>query len=107
MTVEQRIKIEKAIAKLVISAMLKAQYKMRVFDGEEYVTEKTDSKADLLKAMFATDEETLTVYDNGKCIGQIQFVYGNDGYDVISDYSTSLEADLKPVFARIEKMEGA
>ena len=107
MTVEQRIKIEKAIAKLVISAMLKAQYKMRVFDGEEYVTEKTDSKEDLLKAMFSTDEDALAVYDNGKYIGQINFVYGNDGYDVISDYNSIFEADLKPVFARIDKMERA
>lgn len=54
---------------------------------------------DLKTALFDLDEATLVV----RCkLGQrkggwIRLVFGNDGYDLISDYSTSLEEFLKPV----------
>ena len=47
-----------------------------------------------------TDDDYLTVYrpDALSCgwVG-VRFIYGNDGYDVICDYTMSLESVLTPV----------
>lgn len=42
--------------------------------------------------MFATDDEYLHVYRVDKTyLGRVWLVYGNDGWDVISDYTVNLE----------------
>jgi hypothetical protein len=59
----------------------------------------------VLAVMFATDDEYLLAYKIENALDPndlrddawIRFVYGNDGYNVISDYSVNLEAVLKPV----------
>jgi hypothetical protein len=52
------------------------------------------------------DDEHLGVFQAADATGVervcrpfawVRFVYGNDGYDVISDYTTSLEAVLAPI----------
>lgn len=38
-------------------------------------------------------------------IGWVRFVYGNDGHDVISDYTTNLESVLEPINAYAESLD--
>jgi hypothetical protein len=49
--------------------------------------------------LMSTDEDYLMVYEPGKKerLGWIHLVYGNDGYDVVSDYTTNLEALVDPI----------
>lgn len=45
--------------------------------------------------MFSTDEEFLYAYDSdGKHVGWVHLVYGNSGWDVISDNTNNLEDAL-------------
>ncbi len=107
MTTDQRIAIERKIAKLTIRALLDAGYHITVNDGEEDALENSTLPSAILEAMFSTDEDYLFCTDPlGAKTGQwVRFVYGNDGYDVISDYTVSLETALRPVNAEINRME--
>jgi len=54
---------------------------------------------DLKTALFDLDEAFVVVRKNGVYTGWIQLIFGNDGYDLISDYSINptVEDLLKPV----------
>lgn len=119
-TPEIRIRqvIEQAIAKKTIEVALAAGYMISVNDGEETtLVNCTDQKA-ILAAMFTTDEDYLYIHakeihalnqlplrpsmpKSAGFFGWVYFVYGNDGWDVISDHTTNLEGLLKPV-SRLE-----
>lgn len=93
--------MEERVAAMVIETASAAGYELRVMDGEEIVTPRTADKETLMKAMFSTDEDYLFFYKPGvkeRC-GWVRFIYGNDGYDVINDYTTNLEEVLAPVNA--------
>jgi hypothetical protein len=62
-------------------------------DGPELV-DSTDLNA-IMGTIQACDEERLRVKRDGKHLGTIYLVYGNDGWDVICDYSVSLEPYLQ------------
>lgn len=93
MTNKMRQMVEREIAEQLIKDALAAGYTLGVNDGEEITLRHCGSAEMVLKAMFTTDEDYLLVYDNEDAshFGWVRFVYGNDGYDVISDYSTNLE----------------
>ena len=64
---------------------------------------KTD---DLLGLLFDLDEANIIVKDaTGKEIGWILLVFGNDGWDLVSDYTVNLETFLKPLSDLSDKMQ--
>ena len=69
---------------------------MAVFDGEEVTLKPTTDVGSILEAMFTSDEEYMFVHssDTGERVGFVRFIYGNDGWDVINDYSACLEQAL-------------
>lgn len=88
---ENRGPVERAIAAQVIHDALAASYTLGVNDGEQTtITGSSDASA-VLAAMFTSDEDWLLVYREGKRIGWVRFVYGNYGWDVVSDYTTNLQ----------------
>ncbi len=90
--VRVRQHVEKRIARQCIADMLAAGYTITVFNSEEEtITKSVDAKA-ILAAMFTTDDDVLYMYRGGQVGGWVKFVYGNDGWDVISDYSTRLDS---------------
>lgn len=104
MNLETRIKIERDIARRVVNDALSAGHSITVNDGEEDVLIKSIDASAILKAMFSTDEDRLFFNK-----GWVYFIYGNDGYDVISDYTTNLEAVLKganELAAKLERQHG-
>lgn len=54
--------------------------------------------------LFACDEQVLFVSRPGVPAGWVRLVYGNDGWDVISDYTTNLEKQLAAVNAYAESL---
>ena len=87
-----RIKVEGMIADFFVTKALADGYLVSVFDGEEDALDKSQDKTVILNEMFSTDQDELTLYfPNGDRFGAVQFIYGNDGYDVISDYSAARE----------------
>ena len=94
MNVQNRQRVEKEIATAIINAAIAKGYTFKVDNGgddDEVIS--TTTLDETLKAMFATDEEHLYIVGpNGKNIGWVFFVYGNDGWDVVNDYTTNLDA---------------
>ena len=90
MNTKQRIKIEKQIAHKIVSDALAAGYALSVFDGEEYQCEKSMDFDTVFGALFSSDEDVIEFHLADKKTASVILIYGNDGYDVIHDYSPSL-----------------
>jgi hypothetical protein len=93
MSVKMRQRVEKMIARRLIRDAISAGYTINVYNGGDTneLPEPSDNLKTILGAMFATDDERLLLYKEGRRCGWVWFVYGNDGWDVISDYTTNLE----------------
>jgi hypothetical protein len=91
-----RIEIEGRIFGRACSALIASGWLLDLNDGEETVITGSDSITALRAAAFSTDEDYLIAH-KGDERGWVRFIYGNDGHDVISDYTTNLEDVLKPV----------
>ena len=107
--VQPRIRLEQRIVRKAVKALLAAGYALATEQGEHrfYGPSRPSLKAsEVLADCCETDEEYLGVFKaeqaNGTTyhvqpLGYVYFVYGNDGWDVISDYTTNLEPVLQPV----------
>lgn len=90
---ECRIALEKFVVDIAVNDLLADGYAITVNNGESNVLFNAINKTEIIEAMFSTDEDFLYVSKNDKT-NFIHFVYGNSGYDVISDYNTALETVL-------------
>lgn len=127
MTVKQRQLVERTIAEAAIDSALAKGYKLSVDNGadgdddnvRDFETLSAD-KADILSRMFQTDEDYLFVWQATGAVakygdrdattgraGWIRFIYGNSGWDVISDYSDNdaINSVLDPVNVMVDKIE--
>ncbi len=78
-------------------------YQVSVNDGEAWVVKRsTDSKA-IMAALFSTDEDYIRIRKDGEetSVGTFTLIYGNDGWDVIADWSYSAETEA--VMQRIQR----
>lgn len=97
--IKARQRIEQTIALVTAQALLDAGYSLGVNDGEETTIHHSRDLDKIQDALFTTDEDWLYVYEtwgDGNTHRKspdwwVRFVYGNDGWDVISDYSIALE----------------
>ncbi len=91
-SVKMRQMVEREIATALIRDGLAAGYFISVNNGGDEDEIKPSRSAEvILGAMFATDDEHLRFFKDGKCVGWVYFIYCNSGWDTISDYSCSLE----------------
>lgn len=96
--VKQRVRIERKIAVSLVDELLEQGFKITVNNGgdEDEIT-KSGDRSKILDAMWETDEERIFVYNPAhtpvgqEYFGWLYLVYGNDGWDVLSDYTTNLE----------------
>ena len=94
---------EYAIMSATVDALLAAGFPLTVFDGEEDTVKASRDREAILNALRTTDDDYLIVEDGSKT-KWVRFVYGNSGWDVINDYSTSLERILAPVNALADSL---
>ena len=100
--------IEKKIVGLILNSAYSSGYTCRLYDGESWVTDKNATIKEIMYYLMTTDEETLVIYDeSGKRVGSIFLVYGNNGYDVITDHTDNIEINdiLSEVFTWIDDNE--
>ncbi len=100
---EQRQAIEKEIATQIVTSALAAGYEIGVDNGGDEEEYRGKNKEEILKNMFATDSEYLYMYrasHHTSASGYVLLVYGNDGWDVMSDWTTSLD----PVLAEAQEL---
>lgn len=107
----QRLAVEQDIVEQSIKALFMAKFQVAIENGDDerlgpftYQPEiGMQASADIVLAeMFVTDDEYLIVREDGQDFGWVRFVYGNSGYDVISDYTTNFEDVLSAVNAYAE-----
>jgi len=111
MNVEQRQAIERKIVGMVIDAAFEMGFKIRIDNGGEPEEEIACATAEEAKAnIMQTDEEYLHLFVQTeerpwKGVGWVWCVYGNDGYDVIADYSNNEAARkiVEPIYDLTEK----
>lgn len=105
--------VEEKIVGAFVDSCLKEGYKLTVslergydYDDESTCVQNSDNKKKIMEMAFAGDDchifvmkkdEPPIIDDQINCIGWVFFVMGNDGYDVISDYTTgkTMEGLLK------------
>lgn len=113
MNIKARQAIEKRIVRRVIKSVLAAGYYVSLNNGGEEDEYRGNVRKDILKEMFATDDEHLYLFTQQQALdgykkpsGWVYFVYGNDGWDVICDYTVNLEKVLTEANALAEKLGG-
>ena len=101
MNIKQRIALEKKIVKQFIKDALAAGHLISVDNGgDEMEIENSNDLKVIMDTVMATDEERVYLKKDGKNVGWVYFVYGNDGYDVIADYTVNLE----PLMVNVNKI---
>ena len=110
-SVTRRQKVEQRIASALVSSLLGRGYSLAVAQGGEDEGLATTSKRRILALLGEADEDYLFVYvlapshqRDGARLGWVHLVYGNDGNDVIADYSCTLEKPLAAVLALAETL---
>ena len=90
MEISTRQMIEKGIAKRVVRAAIEAGYTVSLYDGGEYTVKRSRKLPEVMRAMMTVDEESLEFRDSeGGLIGTAWFVYGNDGWDALADFTAT------------------
>lgn len=85
--------MERAIVERIVDDALARGYRVSVFNGgEEAELTRSGDRPAILGAMFATCEESLRFYGQATettqvGLGFVLLVYGNEGWDVISDHT--------------------
>jgi len=101
----RRIETEGRICSRLVKQAHAAGYTVSVHDGEEWAVICSTKYTEIMDELFTTDTNTIRIRDkdNNK-IGDVFLVYGNDGYDVMGDWSApdadkleAFSAWLKPV----------
>ena len=99
--------IETGVMKSLVKTLLSAGFFVTVNNGgDEDELQDSNDEAEILRAMRLTDEDHLLVSKTkGKRDHFVYLVYGNDGLDLICDYSFGIEDIIKPTLDLAEKLE--
>lgn len=111
-----RVRTEGRIARFLIDRALAQGFTVSIVNGSftdsdgELVVDKSRNRDEIVAALFSTDGDTIVIrYVNGIRLGAVSLVYGNDGYDVISDYASAdldtFEKWMEPVMGYAQKLE--
>lgn len=107
----QRISIEQDIATRTVDALLAAGYALQTdMMDDPRPAAPTRNRDEILAELMLVDEEFLGAFELGRKDrdkrpdGWVRFTYGNDGWDVMSDYTTNLESVLAPVNAYADSL---
>ena len=111
MSVKMRQRVEHEIVERFIDDAIHAGYRLAVslergYDLEEMLIGSRDREK-IIEASFSGDDAHVFVQspkgptvDNGRvvCDGWVYLVFGNDGWDVISDFTMNIESLLTGAF---------
>lgn len=111
-SVRVRCFIEIEVVRKLAQDLIAAGFTITVDDGgDDEPVKRSSDVQEILEAVFAVEEAVLYaalyVHDckPGKPFAWVRLICGNDGWNVIADYSTNLEPHLKEVDAFIDAMQ--
>jgi hypothetical protein len=97
------------IVRRLVRKALERKWQISVHDSEEWTLKRSTSFDDVMAALFTTDADTLLFRDaENTAVGKVFLVYGNAGYEVISDYSDTsqlnefMREEIDPFVTSIE-----
>jgi hypothetical protein len=83
---------ERFVVKQIVGRALDKGYLLTVLDGEDVPIQNSDDSEAVMAELGHCDEEWLIVSNaDGKRIGAIYFVYGNDADEVVADCTDKAE----------------
>ncbi len=94
--VRVRALVEMAIVKRLLIDLHAAGLSISIDDGEEVRTYPEFDLDLMVDDAMAVDECHIITERQGKASGVVFLVFGNSGFDVVCDYSTSLNEVLQP-----------
>lgn len=104
-----RIRAERRMARALVNTILERGYLISINDGEDWVVRRSADKAAIMLALFSTDEDEIHLRGQaGDKAGWFKLIYGNSGWDVVSDYSDNevcnriWDGVVEPLATRIE-----
>lgn len=107
-TVLKRCANELRVLKMTCELAVKAGYEVSLSDGEEWTVKQSQDVSALVEAAQSTDMGILRIREKGdrSPLGDIVFIYGNSGSEVINDYTDNhlMRELLKPVEAYCETL---
>lgn len=86
-----QIEAETSIVNQLLENALALGYSFILSESGDILVDKTTVKKEVTDVLFDMDEGMVSVFECDRFLGAIHFVFGNDGFDVISDYNTSKE----------------
>ena len=86
----------------LVSLILSKGYSIRLLDEEDLLLEPTNSLDEILAAIAQSDYNALELYLDGNYVGGVKIYYGNEPYEIISDYYADNEEQLN-VISKISK----
>lgn len=90
----KRLRNERRMVKALVNAILKTRASVSVHNSEEWVLNKSTSRKDIYAAMFTTDNDYIVAYTaDGIGKGGFNLVYGNNGWDLVSNSSSNPYCD--------------
>lgn len=106
MNVEQRMQLERRVVRSACQELIAQDCVLSLYYGEgDFGVTLTDSADAVVEAMHACDEEWLYVFRDGKYVGSIWLVYGNDGWDVMADMHVTIDVMLPETNKLIESLQ--
>lgn len=82
---------EAAVARALVDEIVSRGMKIRVHDGEAWVTKIINNEEEILQALCSTGEDTLKFYSGSENLycGSFWLIYGNadDGSELLADWS--------------------
>jgi hypothetical protein len=107
----RRLRCAGQVVRTLVAEALKRGFTVSVYDSEEWTLKRSTDKAAIMDALFTTDMDTIKLRraSDGESVGNVLLVYGNDGPDVVSDYSCSPEIEsimdevITPLADRLEE----
>jgi hypothetical protein len=107
-----RIGMERTMCSALVKAALERGLLCSVYDGGEWTVKKSAKYSEIMNALFTTDSDVLQIRNaQGESMGRFDLIYGNDGFDVVADYTMTETTEslwnevLKPLSDKLE-MEG-
>ncbi|MDB5243795.1 MAG: hypothetical protein JWP57_4421 [Spirosoma sp.] len=102
----KRLALELSVVRKVVATMIGAGFLLSVHDGEEITVHRSRTQRDILAALRTVDDDTLIVIGaDGKRVGRVYFVYGNEPWEVVNDYSEALEPQMEVANAYADQIE--
>jgi uncharacterized protein YtpQ (UPF0354 family) len=88
--------MDRAIVEQLVNDLLAAGLDLTIKNttdenGPDWIT--TNDRELVLHNLGHMEEDTIRAYDKGRYVGLFYFVYGNDGYDVLADYTSTEEVE--------------